>query len=65
MGEGAVKSPDGAIEMTVSTDGGQLAYRVTYRGKPVIEQSALGLEWPGTGAGRERCALSIADRTGG
>jgi alpha-glucosidase len=43
-GQVTVQSPDGAIGMTISADGGRLAYSVTYRGKPVIEKSALGLE---------------------
>jgi alpha-glucosidase len=45
-------SPDGLIQLTVATvaaDGaaagaGQLVYSVTYRGKPVIEPSVLGLD---------------------
>jgi alpha-glucosidase len=40
----SVKSPDGQIEMSISTDGGQLGYSVTYRGKPVIARSVLGLD---------------------
>jgi len=39
-----VRSPDHAILMMVSAEDGQLAYTVTYQGKPVIERSALGLE---------------------
>src|ERR1017187_3049446 len=39
-----VKSPDGAILMQVSAENGQLAYTVTYGGKPVVLRSALGLE---------------------
>jgi len=41
-----VSSPDGLIRLTLSTEaaGGPLAYEVTYRGKPVIDRSALGLE---------------------
>ena len=47
----ALKSPDGAIEISFATVGGrsveaasgQLAYRVTFRGQPVIEWSNLGL----------------------
>ena len=47
----ALKSPDGALEISIATvrgqavqaAGGQLAYRVTFRGKPLIEWSNLGL----------------------
>lgn len=39
-----VKSPDGAIVMQVSAENGQLAYSVTYGGKPLVLRSALGLE---------------------
>jgi len=47
----ALKSPDGALEISIATvrgqavqaAGGQLAYRVTFRGTPVIEWSNLGL----------------------
>ena len=43
-GTAVVSSPDGLIQMTFSTASGQLVYAVTYRGKPVIDQSALGLD---------------------
>jgi alpha-glucosidase len=43
----SVKSPDSAIEMSVSTAGGQLKYSVTYRGKPVVADAALGLQLAG------------------
>ena len=39
-----VRSPDGNIVLAFSTDGGQLAYTVSFRGKPVMDRSALGLE---------------------
>jgi alpha-glucosidase len=43
-----LKSPDGALEMSIGTvRDGQLAYRVAFRGKPVIEWSNLGLEIEG------------------
>jgi alpha-glucosidase len=45
--QNSVKSPDGAIEMTVSTAGGQLKYSVNYRGKAVIDNAALGLQLAG------------------
>jgi alpha-glucosidase len=39
-----LKSPNGAIEMSLATvRGGQLAYRVTFRGKVVLDWSNLGL----------------------
>jgi len=41
-----LRSPDGAIEMTISTDRG-LAYTVNFHGKPVILRSMLGLEMAG------------------
>jgi alpha-glucosidase len=43
-GQTSVQSPDGAIAMSISADGGRLTYSVTYRGRPVIAPSALGLE---------------------
>ena len=39
-----VSSPDGLIQMTFSAPRGQLVYEVNYRGKAVLERSALGLE---------------------
>lgn len=43
-GQATVKSPDDSIEMTISADNGQLAYAVSYRSKPVIKKSVLGLD---------------------
>jgi alpha-glucosidase len=42
----SVSSPDSLIELKLSTDpdGGQLFYEVTYRGKHVMDRSALGLD---------------------
>jgi alpha-glucosidase len=40
----ALKSPDGMLEMTISSDSGRLTYSVAYRGKPLILPSALGLD---------------------
>ena len=37
-----LKSPNGALEISMAA-GGQLAYRVTLRGRPVLEWSNLGL----------------------
>ena len=50
-GSVALKSPDGALEISIATvrgqtaqaAGGQLAYRVAFRGQPVLEWSNLGL----------------------
>jgi alpha-glucosidase len=50
-----LKSPNGALELSIATvagqniqeSGGQLAYRVHFRGKPVIDWSNLGLEIQG------------------
>ena len=54
----ALQSPNGALEITIATvqgqsvqaAGGQLAYRVSFRGKPVIEWSHLGLLLEGSPA---------------
>ena len=40
----AISSPDGLIRMTFSAPAGRLVYEVSYRGKAVIDRSALGLE---------------------
>src|SRR5208283_2892026 len=64
----ALKSPDGALELSIATlgghpafiaqlsthvshieeSGGQLAYRVMFRGKPVLDWSNLGLAIQGS-----------------
>ncbi len=54
----ALQSPDGALEISIATvqgrsvqaAGGQLAYRVSFHGKPVIEWSHLGLLLEGSPA---------------
>jgi alpha-glucosidase len=44
--QSTISSPDGQIKMTIA--GGQrLTYEVTYRGKPVIARSAMGLDIQG------------------
>lgn len=51
-GTARVSSPDGLIELTFTTlsdgapseKGGQLSYEVSYRGKPLIRPSSLGLD---------------------
>ena len=53
-----LKSPDGALEISIATvrgqsvqaAGGQLAYRVAFRGQPVLEWSNLGLAIEGSPA---------------
>jgi alpha-glucosidase len=53
-----LKSPNGALEISIATvrgqsvqaAGGQLAYRVAFRGQPVIEWSNLGLAMEGSPA---------------
>jgi alpha-glucosidase len=44
--QSTVSSPDGLIRMTIAGVRG-LTYEVTYRGKPVISRSAMGLEVQG------------------
>src|SRR5579885_2285895 len=49
-----LRSPDGNIGFVLSAEGGQLSYTVSYRGKPVMDRSVLGLEikdQPELGAG--------------
>src|ERR1035438_10516416 len=51
-----LKSPNGALEISIATlrgqsvqpEGGQLAYRVTFRGQPVLEWSNLGFIMEGS-----------------
>src|SRR5208283_1145188 len=53
-----VQSPNGALELSIATvrgstiqpEGGQLAYRVVFRGKSVVEWSNLGLAFDGAPA---------------
>ena len=53
-----LKSPNGALEISIATvrgqsvqtEGGQLAYRVAFRGQPVLEWSNLGLAIEGSPA---------------
>ncbi len=54
-GQAVVKSPDGRLVVTFQTvekdqpapSGGQLVYSVTFQGKPLIDDSALGLDLQG------------------
>jgi len=45
--QSALTSPSGALEIAFTADGGQLAYTVNFRGKPVVLRSTLGLELTG------------------
>ena len=45
--QSALTSPSGALEIAFTADGGQLAYTVNFRGKPVVLRSTLGLELAG------------------
>jgi alpha-glucosidase len=49
-GQASVQSPDGAVEMTITANGGSLAYSVSFRGKPVVLSSPLGLDLEGAPA---------------
>jgi len=40
----SVKSPDGSIEMAFTTDNGQLAYSVSFHGRPMLTRSTMALE---------------------
>ena len=42
--QSTVESPDGALELSFTADNGQLAYSVTFHGRPVITRSALALQ---------------------
>jgi alpha-glucosidase len=50
-----LKSPNGSLELSIATlkgqavqeSGGQLAYQIAFRGKPVVDWSNLGLELQG------------------
>src|SRR5205823_3213741 len=44
LAQNTVKSPDGAIELAFSADGGALAYTVAFHGRPVLTKSTLALE---------------------
>ena len=53
-----VKSPNGALEVTVSNNDGQATYAVTLNGKTVLRESALGLR---TSIGDLTQGLMLAD----
>lgn len=52
-----VKSPDGAVSVKLSLDSGHLNYAVSYKNKPVLEASPLGVE---TSIGSFASGLRIA-----
>jgi alpha-glucosidase len=52
-------SPDGQVRLTVS-GGAQLSYQATFRGKPVIARSLLGLEFDGQPALGSNVAITEA-----
>ena len=43
-GARTVKSPDGKLEINVSVKGGVPVYRISYEGRAVVKESALGFE---------------------
>lgn len=64
-----VSSPNGAVKITVSLHGGTTTsgtptYRVTYRGKPVITDSPLGLDFAGADALDRDLEVSSVARQG-
>ena len=64
----SLKSPDGALELIIADTGGALAYRVLFRGKPVIDWYRLALDIQGQeplgpGAGILSSDPSQADET--
>lgn len=40
----SIKSPNGNLELTFEVTGGVPVYQLTYKGKPVVKESKLGLE---------------------
>ena len=52
-GTARVSSPNGAIDLQLSADSGRLTYSVTFRGRPVIESSPLGILVDGANLGEE------------
>jgi len=57
-----ILSPDKRLALTLFFAGDQLQYKVAFRGKPVIEPSALGLQLATQAVGRGR-AFSSVERT--
>src|SRR5207247_10345738 len=52
-GSARVSSPNGAIDLQLSADSARLTYSVTFRGRPVIESSPLGILVNGANLGDE------------
>ena len=52
-GSARVSSPNGAIDLQLSADSARLTYSVTFRGRPVIESSPLGILVDGANLGEE------------
>jgi len=59
-----VASPNGAVEIQVSADATRLIYSVTFRGRPVIESSPLGILVDGTNLGEEVVLGNVASYHG-
>jgi len=48
-----VSSPNGAVEVQVSADAARLIYSISFRGRPVIDPSSLGILVDGANLGEE------------
>ncbi|HTX38207.1 MAG TPA: glycoside hydrolase family 97 protein [Bryobacteraceae bacterium] len=44
IAQSTVQSPDGAIELSFTTENGQLAYSVSFHGRPLLTRSTLALD---------------------
>jgi len=44
LAQNSVKSPDGAIELSFTAEGGPLAYTVSFHGRPLLLKSTMALE---------------------
>jgi alpha-glucosidase len=44
LAQNSVKSPDGAIEISFTAEGGPLAYTVNFHGRPLLLKSTMALE---------------------
>ncbi len=68
-----LKSPSGEVEIAFATlsggapadAGGQLAYRMSFRGKPVVDWSGLGLDIQGSAVLGAQVRIAGADRSEG
>ncbi len=59
-----VSSPNGAVEVQLSTDAARLIYGVTFRGRPVIESSLLGILVDGANLGEDVVLGNVASYHG-